>query len=1253
MYTIIKNIRWISIILAISLIVPTTIAGNITDKTTAQQAQNNSLNGMSGEPIWIYNSDLFIRHVEVSDLNNDGILDVIAGEYDSTYYDNPSKVYAINGATGTTIWTYTINDGIRSMAIGDINNDGVDDVVIGASKGASTPDGRVHAVNGQNGAILWIFTPGASGYTNGDVAIGNFNGDAYLDVAVACWDDYVYAINGNTGSQLWATYIGSIFVNAVSTGDVNGDSIDDVAFAHSYLSGYSNYHGVLNGLTGAAIWIKDELNTVENCLLADFNNDSNLEAVFAVQTSTDAVKLQVRNALTGVLLWEYTIGIATLAPNAFLFAYDIDDDGDDDLVVGNEFVNYYIYAFDGMTNVPLWISEQLSGYARDIAFGDVVGDSQLNIIAATYDRVQVLEVNGTKTWYYAVAGSIYTVATADVNNDGTLDVIAGGSADATGTPPNPDKSVWALQTTVSPLLWEYTFGQYGNALSIVDLTGDIYMDVVTVSSLDDKATAINGQTGTSLWTWVGTENLYAVTTGDFDNNGQVDVAVAGADDMITALNGSTGGVLWQFTTPTNQIYRKCLQTMDVNGDGNIDVIAGADDSRVYAIDGATGNQLWVRQVGAAVNEVEIAQMDGSGSTDVVVGIGAGTSGKKIAVLEGATGSILWEYIMPEAVEHIEVFDITNDGVPDVAAAITPYNPMQIVMVDGSTHTQLWTTMVSSASNTHSMAHGDLNSDSIPDIIIPGRSTDMKVYALNGSNGNILWTYQTFGEINSVAVDDLNEDSVPDVIAGSDDQNVYAIQGYDGALLFSYSTAGNVMHVQTGDISGDGRPNIACVTFGSDGVVYAFNALPPSVNLPPYTPHNPLPVNGTAYVDPSIVLSWVGGDPNPQDIVTYDIYFGTTALIQVANNISATFYDPSGLVFNTTYYWQIVSWDDQGHFTSGPIWHFSTEWNNPPYIPSSPSPDNNSINVTLTPILSWVGGDPDGHTVTYDVYFGPAPQPPKVASNISASFTPGTLQFDTTYYWHVIAWDSLGKTAAGPSWQFTTKSNQPPYPPANPTPANESLNIPIGITLSWTGGDPDGHQVVYDVYLEVDDSSPDVLVASSLITPQYSPPPLLYESKYYWQIVARDVFGLATSGPIWHFTTVDTPEPELSAQGSLNWVQVPAGSTQTGSFTVLNSGEPLSLLDWEIRAWPEWGTWTFTPSNGSGLTPESGAYSIDVEVQLPNLNNYEDAGEITIVNIDNPSNVATIPVAVSTPQVQGTTQTVTYQFYKMQQQILRE
>ncbi len=101
-------------------------------------------------------------------------------------------------------------------------------------------------------------------------------------------------------------------------------------------------------------------------------------------------------------------------------------------------------------------------------------------------------------------------------------------------------------------------------------------------------------------------------------------------------------------------------------------------------------------------------------------------------------------------------------------------------------------------------------------------------------------------------------------------------------------------------------------------------------------------------------------------------------------------------------------------------------NHPPYQPSDPYPENGSTNVDINVDLSWSGGDPDGDPVTYDVYFGTTSPPPIVESNQSnTTYDPGTLDFETTYYWKIIAWDNQSAFNESLIWEFTTQSNTPP------------------------------------------------------------------------------------------------------------------------------------------------------------------------------------------------------------------------------------
>ena len=145
---------------------------------------------------------------------------------------------------------------------------------------------------------------------------------------------------------------------------------------------------------------------------------------------------------------------------------------------------------------------------------------------------------------------------------------------------------------------------------------------------------------------------------------------------------------------------------------------------------------------------------------------------------------------------------------------------------------------------------------------------------------------------------------------------------------------------------------------------------PLVNIPPYPPSSPNPWNGSINVMIDINLSWTGGDPDPGNTVTYDVYFGTTSPPpQIASNQSDTTYDPGMMNHNTLYYWMIVAWDNHDASTSGPIWNFATEDkpNNPPDAPIINGPTSGVPGEMYS--YTFVSEDPDGDDVYYEIDWG--------------------------------------------------------------------------------------------------------------------------------------------------------------------------------------------------------------------------------------------------------------------------------------------
>jgi CARDB/Right handed beta helix region/Bacterial Ig-like domain len=121
---------------------------------------------------------------------------------------------------------------------------------------------------------------------------------------------------------------------------------------------------------------------------------------------------------------------------------------------------------------------------------------------------------------------------------------------------------------------------------------------------------------------------------------------------------------------------------------------------------------------------------------------------------------------------------------------------------------------------------------------------------------------------------------------------------------------------------------------------------PVENQPPNTPLSPTPADASVRVavDSGASLSWIGGDPNPLDVVTYDLYWGTTpeSLQLAVAAMDQPAYTQSPVNPGLTYYWQVIAKDDKGAETPGAVWHFTAD-GDPPDL-----------------IISQVDIDPPGH-----------------------------------------------------------------------------------------------------------------------------------------------------------------------------------------------------------------------------------------------------------------------------------------------------
>jgi PKD repeat protein len=138
---------------------------------------------------------------------------------------------------------------------------------------------------------------------------------------------------------------------------------------------------------------------------------------------------------------------------------------------------------------------------------------------------------------------------------------------------------------------------------------------------------------------------------------------------------------------------------------------------------------------------------------------------------------------------------------------------------------------------------------------------------------------------------------------------------------------------------DGVYTVKLTVYESDGVsdtmTKADYITVTKANNAPYEPANPSPSDGATDVSIDKALSWTGGDPDDDDTVTFDVYFGTeTNQPLIVENQQGTTYDPGTLDYGTEYYWRIVATDNNGASSEGEVWVFTTVAtpNDPPHGP---------------------------------------------------------------------------------------------------------------------------------------------------------------------------------------------------------------------------------------------------------------------------------------------------------------------------------
>jgi hypothetical protein len=375
--------------------------------------------------------------------------------------DAATPIFEFNSAT------YNVGSNPRFVATSDLNGDGILDLIV-----ANDTSGDLSVLMGNPDGTFQSPVTYSYGTRPFWIVAADFNGDGMTDVAVSGGGGIVIYLNVGNGTLFESSvYLVSSFAPSLAVADINGDGRLDLVW-----SGYNNdtanvmlgkgdgtFQPSLSYPTGRA---------PEGIVTGDFNNDAKLDLATANEFFSISQNFP---GTMSVLLGNgdgtfqgFTNYDATEDPYGIAVG-DFNSDGNLDAVVansGDEVVTVFLGRGDGSFENGVEYGGDVGCIDVIVADFDLDGKLDLAVANTNSNDVSILLGNGDGTFQpalnFATGTAPYAVATGDFNRDGYLDLVTANYVGTTIT------VLTRLQPTVSTLVSSSNPSSFGQLVTFTD-----------------------------------------------------------------------------------------------------------------------------------------------------------------------------------------------------------------------------------------------------------------------------------------------------------------------------------------------------------------------------------------------------------------------------------------------------------------------------------------------------------------------------------------------------------------------------------------------------------------------------------------------------------------------------------------------------------------------------------------------------------------------------------------------------------------
>jgi hypothetical protein len=356
-----------------------------------------------------------------------------------------------------------------------------------------------------------------------------------------------------------------------------------------------------------------------------------------------------------------------------------------------------------------------NGRPTSIALGDLNKDGVLDIVVGSgcpgickEGSIAIFIGKGDGNFetptQIVTQGQVVDLKLADVNNDGSLDIVTlngcpGGCSFATPEDAAIQVSLGNGDGTFQPVTIQPTLDLFSTALAVADFDLDGLLDAAWAS--DDPG----GPNRPSFWsvrlgngsglfpafsfaTFTG-RFASSLVAGDFNGDGKPDLAVIRSEWGEVHVWFGLGDGTFAFASSFSMGHGRSIMTADINGDGKLDI----------AVSGAS--------------VVRIAYGNGDGSFQKPIGLATYRHGDDPSNVDP---------------KQVIVSDFDNDGRSDLALACGHTN--QVALYHQNSNGRFSRQFLDSAGGPVALAAGDLNNDGAIDLVVLNVDTNSVAVFIN-------------------------------------------------------------------------------------------------------------------------------------------------------------------------------------------------------------------------------------------------------------------------------------------------------------------------------------------------------------------------------------------------------------------------------------------------------------------------------------------------------------------------------------------